>query len=291
MQLFGGGVRYLTEKDMANTSVGVNLYQGTKDFSGTNWVFSGGHSKVNPYSAIKNAYLDFTALEVNASWGGARQDILANSGETYTFSGFIKKGNGNPNVTFYGDAQGITNIGNVDSEGKSINITDGWSKFSITFSVTAGGIIQPRIESNNGGPNVTYFIAGLKLERGAVPTQWSPAPQDLVLKSDAQLLEQGISNLNKLLGPVLSSNIKRLGKTDLNNLPSGWCLVTDSASSNWPASVHDWCICFTLYVTDTGADRFQIAIAYNTTDCNIYVRTCGGTPPQWITWKKISYSA
>lgn len=106
--------------------------------------------------------------------------------------------------------------------------------------------------------------------------------EDIAWKSDIQ-------NLNNLLGPVLSSNIKQLGKTDLNNLPSGWCLVTDSTSPNLPAGVSDWCICFTLYVTDT--DRFQIAIGYNLTDCNIYVRTCGGSPAQWLQWKKISYSA
>lgn len=192
-----GDTRLLTEKDMANTSVGVNLYQGTKDFSGTNWVFSGDHSKVNPYSAIKNAYLDFTALEVNFTWNGVRQDVLANSGETYTFSGFIKKGTGNPNVLFYGTAQGVTNIGQTDSDGKQINITDGWSRFSITFTVITGGTITPRIESTNGSPDTTYFIAGLKLERGTVATPWCPAYEDYAMKSDLEALKAEIDQLKQ----------------------------------------------------------------------------------------------
>ena len=106
--------------------------------------------------------------------------------------------------------------------------------------------------------------------------------EDIAWKSDIQ-------NLNQLLAPILPSNIKQLGKADFNNLPSGWCLVTDGTSPNLPSGVHNWCICFTLYVTDT--DCFQIAIEYSMDGCNIYVRSRGGTPPQWNTWKKIAYSA
>lgn len=192
-----GDTRLLTEKDMANTNVGINLYQGTKDFSGTNWIFGGSHSKVNIFRTIKNAYQDFTALEININWNGVRQDILVNAGETYTFSGFIKKGSGNPDNFFYGDGQGVTNPAEISINNTPINVTDSWSRFSITFSVTTGGIMQPRLESNNGGSNVTYFIAGLKLERGAVPTQWSPAPQDLVLKSDLDALKAEIDQLKQ----------------------------------------------------------------------------------------------
>lgn len=161
-------------------------------------------------------------------------------------------------------------------------------------------LVSFRDDTNGDGPTTGNFGSGVAFgggdtkgvlsvdyasQRARIAAGNGDAPswhEDIAWKSDIQ-------NLNQLLAPVLSSNIKQLGKTDLNNLPSGWCLVTDSASSNLPSGVHGWCICFTLYVTDT--DRFQSCITYGINDCNIYVRTCGGTPAQWLPWKKISYSA
>lgn len=272
MQLFGGGVRYLTEKDMANTSAGVNLYQGTKDFSGTNWVFNGGHSQVNSFRAIKNAYQDFTALEVNTSWNGARQDILANFGETYTFSGFIKKGTGNPNVLFFGNPQGVANIGSADSDGKQINITDGWSRFSITFTVTKGGIVQPRIESSNGGPDATYFIAGLKLERGAVATQWCPAPEDYVMNNG--LMKLFDLSKNNVLNPDNLAD-----KTfDLNSKWYGMKIAQNDVPIN---GKENWSLYFDFELD--GHNRIQINISiYN----NIYIRSFSGVNI-WSGWKQI----
>lgn len=88
---------------------------------------------------------------------------------------------------------------------------------------------------------------------------------------------------------LLPSNIKQLGKIDVNNLPSGWCVVTDSTSLNLPTAVSGWCICFTLYINEK--DRFQICVPYDKDGCNVFVRTCGGNQTQWAQWKKISYSA
>lgn len=278
MQLFGGGVRYLTEKDMATTSAGVNLYQGTKDFSGTNWVFDGSHSKVNTFKAIKNAYQDFTALEINVSWNGVRQDILVNAGETYTFSGFIKKGSGNPNILFFGDGQTVTNPAKISINNKSINVTDSWSRFSITFSVTTGGIMQPRFESNNGGPNAIYFIAGLKLERGAVPTRWCPAPEDYVMKSDKVLTAKNL--IQALFSDELVNDID--DSFDMNNARPGIYRSWGKKPINAPNNAIAWAKYFVIPFVGGDSDfMFQVAIDSNG---NMFIRTRGGSPAAWNLW-------
>lgn len=206
-------------------------------------------------------------------------------------------------MDLYGDGHKFVTDDKVNTDVpmyRHITNDDTWA--NILGAKNAGNrvLVSFRDDTNGNGPTIGNFGSGIAFGGGdtkgvlsvefasprariaagnGVAPSWN---EDIAWKSDIQ-------NLNQLLAPVLSSNIKQFGKTDVNNLPSGWCLVTDNTSPNLPPAVSAWCICFTLYVTDT--DRFQIAIAYNMTDCNIYVRTRGGTPPQWITWKKISYSA
>lgn len=295
MQLFGGGEKFAKRKDVTNP----NLMQDTAQFSKLNdrnfWINQSG-TLSNLFDSLGNKVLVF-----NSSWVGVISSRHVNKGEIYTLSWNVKTSN--PNIkTFvyandkkYSPDQCEVNFLNYFYDGKAITPPDphtvnSWvsqgdtseHRVGASFLVTHSGILGVRPESINA--DAPYYISSFKLEKGGLPTPWCPAYADYAMKSDIQ-------NLNNLLGPVLPSNIKQLGKTDLNNLPSGWCVVTDSTSSNLPDGVYSWCICFTLYVAGTGQDRFQIAIAYNMDTCNIYVRTCSGNPAQWLQWKKISYSA
>lgn len=269
------------KKDIVNP----NLLSNTDSFK--DFYIANTNTPVNP---IKDKLdpLGHVTSHSTFTWQQAVHFLDIDTSSVYTLSAFIWL---NGDQTIKAICRNSSGMAACQNSGTAINgiKSNCWQRISFTFQDFYESYVAFDFEVIDG--TVDFWLGSYKLEKGSIATQWSPAPQDLVLKSDAQLLEQGISNLNKLLGPVLSSNIKRLGKTDLNNLPSGWCLVTDDTSPNLPPAVSAWCICFTLYVTDTGADRFQIAIAYNMTDCNIYVRTCGGSPAQWLQWKKISYSA
>lgn len=266
------------KKDIVNP----NLLSNTDSFK--DFYITGTNTPVNP---IKDKLdpLGHVTSHAASVWQQAVHFLDIDTSSVYTLSAFIWL---NGTQTIKAICRSSSGNGACQNSATSIDgiKANCWQRISFTFQGFYESHVTFDFEATDG--TVDFWVGSYKLEKGSIATQWSPAPQDLVLKSDAQLLEQGISNL---IGPVLSSNIKRLGKTDLNNLPSGWCLVTDDTSPNLPPAVSAWCICFTLYVTDTGTDRFQIAIAYNMTGCNIYVRTCGGSPAQWIQWKKISYSA
>ena len=173
MQLFGGGDEFAKKKDIINP----NLFTGSKDFTGSKWI----NISENPQ---KDKYLDFTAIYVNWTWMGISQYIAVNKGETFTASMYVKVSAGS-SVSWYINLpsdEGAYKQVNVDSNSKTINGTGNWQKTSITFTVTGdSGAIRPRIESDGSSP---YWIAGMKLERGAAATPWCPAYEDYVAKSD-----------------------------------------------------------------------------------------------------------
>lgn len=84
---------------------------------------------------------------------------------------------------------------------------------------------------------------------------------------------------------ILPSNLKQVGKIDLNTAPEGWCVVTNPQAINLPQATEGWSICFTLKVTNM--DRFQVCIPYGQSDLNIYIRSYGGHNPTWSKWKKL----
>lgn len=185
MQLFGGGDEFAKKKDIANP----NLLTGSKDFTGSKWVYI-------PENVQKDKYIDFTAIYVNWTWQGISQYIAVNKGETFTASMYVKVPAGS-SVSWYimlNNGERYKQV-DVDSNLKTINGTGNWQKTSITFTVTGdSGAIRPRIESDGSS---TFWIAGMKLERGTVATPWCPAYDDYAMKSDLDVLKAEIDQLKQ----------------------------------------------------------------------------------------------
>ena len=186
MQLFGGGDEFAKKKDIVNP----NLITGSKDFTGSKWINISENIQ-------KDKYLDFTAVCVNWAWNGISQYIAVNKGETFTFSAYAKSNAGSQLNLFTPlneDGEGGYKKVNANPNGISIMTTGDWQKVSITFTMLDSGTIKPRIE---GDGSITFWIAGMKLERGTVATPWCPAYEDYAMKSDLDALKTEIDQLKQ----------------------------------------------------------------------------------------------
>lgn len=145
---------------------GRNLYLGTKDFDGNAWNSIGSWD-------FSEKYNGFTVASNKYSWDGLGQKITFETGEVYTFSAYVKSKNGAYFFIATDDERSV----NTDKNSITIEPSNEFKRTEITFTVLAGGYGSPRIESNLGvAGNVQ--VCGIKLERGNMATDWTPAPED-----------------------------------------------------------------------------------------------------------------
>ncbi|WP_074412634.1 phage tail spike protein [Streptococcus suis] len=164
------GIDGVTERFESLRVGGENLLTGTADFSGS-WL--------NSYSWTREAekYRGLTVMSRSGEWLGISQSYASEINETYTFSCYIKSSVETDTVICY-FAHPITgNPAAVSINSRSISVSNVWKRISVTFSVTRAGNIFPRIERFDR--NARVYIAGLKLERGTVATDWSHSDEDL----------------------------------------------------------------------------------------------------------------
>lgn len=145
----------------------TNLLSGTKNWDGawnnkTNWVEDG-------------EYLGLKVLKrENIQWGGVQKSVMGVVGKTYTFSCYVK-------TTSDADAivyaviykQGAT----VNTQSKVIGAKEEWTRVSLTFTVTTGGNLNPRIE--NRVATGTIWICGYSLYEHPTDTTYRESPIDL----------------------------------------------------------------------------------------------------------------
>lgn len=149
--------------------LGINLYTGTKDFSGDTW------NNLSLWSTDTETYNGLTVMKRTGSWNGLSQTISVLAGETYTFSAYVKASS---SVTAYlqikcGSAE---NFATISPTSKLFTLTTDWKRYTVTFSVTESGVVKAGVECNKSG--YTTFVCGFKLELGPNATDWSPAPED-----------------------------------------------------------------------------------------------------------------
>ena len=138
---------------------GRNLYLGTKDFIGY-WV-----NKASWYVSSET-YKGFTVMKRIGAWSGLSQPIEGVVGETYTFSGYVKKTGGYTYVYAGTDNGGLTTPDSVII-GTKLNE---WEHFSFTSTISTSGLLAFRVE--NSLPTETTYVCGLKLEKGNKATDW-----------------------------------------------------------------------------------------------------------------------
>ena len=175
------GLNGLTAK-FNNLSVGaVNLFKGSRDFSGSNWINNHNGIYAEDYKGVK-------IFKTQAMWLGRSQYFEVKTGEEYVFSAYVKSSAKTDGITFFlfheskqPMASGLVSFGssnNQDSIG--VGITDKYQRIAIKIKITKDGWIMPRLE--RAVENAYLFFGGYKLERGNIATDYNPSDADLEQK-------------------------------------------------------------------------------------------------------------
>ena len=159
---------------------GRNLMKFTKEMSGT-WM------NKEFWTLQSENYNELSIYRSNSNWNGITQRIQLQEGETYTLSLYVRK---QGDLTFYlfaGDARKTgtaqTEIIRTNSQIVNNGAQNTWYRVYVTFKVTQSGFCFARPEKLGTG----YIdVCGFKLERGNIPTDWSPAPEDFLVSNNAR---------------------------------------------------------------------------------------------------------
>lgn len=162
---------------------GNNLLKNTKDFSGE-WDYNGQRRKIVPWK-----YNGLSAIEADYPWEGLTQLIQVRAGEVYTFSVYVASSLASDSAEIYIHLNNYRTeqMAVVDNYYRKFNMTATFQRVSITFKVITDGYIAPRIERSD--LNGILYFAGMKLERGTIATDWSPAPEDQQSYADTKIAE------------------------------------------------------------------------------------------------------
>ena len=159
------------------SGVRTNLYQDTRDFDNpdvwTDWT---------NWSKTGEKFNGLTVMSTVNDWKGLGQNVQAKKGDTYTFSVYAryKSGTGKSGVYFAPSTVVTTSPGSVP-----VSLNETWQRVSGTVTITADGPINARIERTNDNTN-TLLIAGPKLEKGTIATDYSVNPLDIVTDGSVQ---------------------------------------------------------------------------------------------------------
>lgn len=206
-------------------SVGaVNLFKGSRDFSGTNWI--------NNTGVYAEDYQGVKIFKKQNVWGGVSQYFEVKTGEEYVFSAYVKSSAETDRVTFYlvheskqPMATGLVSFDSANTQDLvNFDLTDKYKRIAIKIKITKDGWIMPRLERFNS--DAYLFFGGYKLERGNIATDWSPAPEDTVSQ---------ISSLSSQIQQTADGMTLLATKTELNTakneLQSGITTATSKANS------------------------------------------------------------
>lgn len=161
---------------------GRNLMRFTKEMSGT-WM------QKEFWTLQSDNYNELSIYRSNSDWYGITQRVQLQEGETYTLSLYVRK---QGSLTFYLFAGDPRKVGSAQTEVVSTNseiVNNGaqntWYRVYVAFRVTQSGFCFARPEKSGTG----YIdVCGFKLERGNIPTDWSPAPEDLLVSNNARAI-------------------------------------------------------------------------------------------------------
>lgn len=159
---------------------GRNLMRFTQNMSGS-WF------QREYWTPISETYNELSIYRSNSDWYGITQRIQLQEGEIYTLSLYVRK---QGDLTFYmfaGDPRkgGSAQTEIIRTNGEIVNsgAQNTWYRVYVAFRVTQSGYCFARPEKSGTG----YIdVCGFKLERGNIPTDWSPAHEDLLVSNNAR---------------------------------------------------------------------------------------------------------
>lgn len=280
---------------------GVNLLQGTRDFSGSNWLNLG-----TIWTKTDETYNGLSVVETTHDWADIAQYYQVKQGETYIFSLFARYTSGTGTSNFYiglnSDPENGYKNAQVDNGALTCSLDTNWKKYSITFTAKADGYIKPRMERTNANTN-PLRVCGFMLEKGTVAHDWSPAPSDMATVTSVTNLSATVDGIKSTVANYqtdtsshftqLSNLIQsKVGTDDFNSLKQTVGLQTlesadiDSMNKNGHYFVHNLTnspISGWVYVdiTGNGIDRIRQDVYQDTGTKHKYRRWFGTSFTDW----------
>lgn len=207
------------EEKVDNLQIGnLNLLKNTRGFS-EGWA-GDGLLQQDKYLGLSVYYQ--TGVDITDSYQNIRyQNTLLLPDTEYTLS-FYAKGSGSLTTYVFPDTLGQIIMTNGYPEWIGTKPTDGhceyplsseWKRYFVTFRTTGdttllspNGTIKDVLFRVLKGPNAAY-ICGAKLEKGNVPSDWSPAPEDADnsgLQFIKQIFPDGLINNTATVSQLLA---------------------------------------------------------------------------------------
>lgn len=174
---------------------GKNLLRNTRALDSNVWVNRDAWPTAGYYKECQIRQSNTTL------WNGLTQYIEVREGEDYVFSVDVRSGDGASHanvagfyVSLYGDKEGSYTKASSPSDNQAFTYTPTWQRLSFQVKITSNGYIKPRIERMENAGGMLQF-ARPKFEKGNIPTDWTPAPEDLEDVADAAL--NGLTETSK----------------------------------------------------------------------------------------------
>ncbi|MGN8167473.1 phage tail protein [Lactiplantibacillus plantarum] len=195
------------QTQVQNSAVGTNLYTGTQNFDNlASWYAS------SLWTKITDTYNGLAVMQTTQDWNGLSQYIQVKKGDVLTYSVYAKNisgtGTSNINWPLSNRTEGSYSTATTKPYGSTVTITDSWQRISGTTIVTSDGYLRPRLERTTGNTN-TLQIAGIKVEKGSLATDWCPNPADTATVT-------ALSQLSQTVDGMKSDISKKIEQKDLN---------------------------------------------------------------------------
>ncbi|TEA95674.1 hypothetical protein DM37_05180 [Lactiplantibacillus plantarum] len=212
------------QQQVQDSAVGTNLYRDTRDFDNP-----GVWNRYDSWTKTGEIYNGMTAVSTTHDWDGLSQTWAVKKGETYTFSIYAKYESGTGNSNLY--CRGIDNVtsDNTDIGAKAVSLNSTWQRVSVTFLVTADGYVCPRLERTSANTN-KLIVAGPKLERGPVMTDYSTSPLDNATVTAVSSISQTIDSIQTTVRGKVDNDTYQADVKILKNQISS---VVKKSDDNW----------------------------------------------------------
>ncbi|ORN08235.1 hypothetical protein FAM21838_02037 [Lentilactobacillus parabuchneri] len=302
------GVQVQPFNKLSDTIGGRNLLIGTSDFTG--WTLSGSTAQgTTDGLTYAHLFVDNSAVAPNFTLAESTTytvsfDALGYSaGTTQIYIGYSEDSNGNIIASDYANA--TLNALDGASVRVSLTFTTPSSFTKTNFNIGCGRAY------NTGG---SVYIRHVKLEKGSIATDWTPAPEDKVNVADMRKSASDVAGIEEvntkvtdnhdgtitangtifsLLKSLSASSIPQDPTRDYNTLPQGLALMseTNGEPANMPPVKSTY---LTLTIASNFATGRKRQLAWldagaNSSNNNYtYIRYCVGST--WSSWDSIPTS-
>lgn len=217
-----------------NLSIGGrNLYTDTKNFDNlASWWGS------IVWTKTTDSYNGLAVMQTSNDWNGLSQYITVKKGDILTYSAYVKYISGTGiSMLFWqlkNQTEGSYSTAITNPTYNVVTITDSWQRISVTAVATSDGYFRPRLERTNNNTNILQ-IAGIKVEKGNVATDWSPAPEDVQFDiAQVKVTADGVSSIVSDPTTGLSTRVQ-IAEGTLNTVKS----TADGAMSKASQTAND----------------------------------------------------